>query len=223
MMRSDCREHIWMNLRADHRRRSLEAPRCAGAKRRTLAAAANFTALALIILLATAPTIWSTTFARMSLEQLSSAAPLIVRARCQGSIVVTERAEIWTITSFEVREVWKGSAPQTVRVRLLGGRTAQYTSHVEGIPRFQAGEDVVLFLAPSRAENYSVTSWAQGTFRIHRGAPNAASVVTQDTAAFSPHEFSASAGTREKDDGGVRGLALDEFRSRVLDSIRRHP
>lgn len=222
-MRSDCSKHFWMALRADDRSRILDASRCARAKSRTLAAAAIFTALELIILLASAPTIWSTTFARMSLEQLSTAAPLIVRARCQGSIVVTERAEIWTITSFEVREVWKGSAPQTVRVRLLGGRTAQYTSHVEGIPRFQAGEDVVLFLTPSRAGNYSVTSWEQGTFRIHRGASDVAAVVTQDTAAFSPHEFSASAGARKKDDGRVRGLALDEFRRRVLDSIRRHP
>lgn len=184
---------------------------------------AAFSAMfAFVIALAGASSSWSTTLAKMSLEQLSGAAPLIVRARCQGSIVIAERAEIWTITSFEVREVWKGSAPKIVRVRLLGGRTAQFTSHVDGVPRFRAGEDVVLFLAPSRPGNYSVTSWAQGTFRIHPGGANAALVVTQDTAAFSPAEFAGGAAAQEKNSASVRGLPLEEFRRRVSESVARY-
>ncbi len=178
-------------------------------------------ALALAMLLAVAPDAWPTTFVKISLEQLTAATPLIVRARCQGSIVSTEKSEIWTITSFEVHEVWKGSAPQVVRVRLLGGRTAELTSHVEGVPRFRAGEDVVLFLAPSRGGNYSVTSWAQGTFRIHRAGANAQLVVTQDTAAFSPAEFIGRSSSRGVDGSAVRGIPLEEFRRRVAESIPR--
>jgi hypothetical protein len=159
----------------------------------------------------------------MPLEKLVAATPLIVRARCQGSIVSVEKGEIWTITSFEVREVWKGSAASVVRVRLLGGRTAELTSHVEGVPRFRAGEDVVLFLEPSRRGNYSVTSWAQGTFRIHRAGPGAAFVVTQDTAAFSAAEFSRGSGTRVAENDAVRSVALEEFRRRVAESMARHP
>ena len=64
--------------------------------------------IVLLLLLAGATSVRPTTFARVSLEQLSSAAPLIVRAHCQGSIVSSVKGEIWTITSFEVREVWKG-------------------------------------------------------------------------------------------------------------------
>jgi hypothetical protein len=176
---------------------------------------------AVAIFLALAPNAWPTTFVKMSLEQLTAAAPLIVRARCQGSIVSTEKSEIWTITSFEVREVWKGSAPQVVRVRLLGGRTNELTSHVEGVPRFRPGEDVVLFLAPLRRGNYSVTSWAQGTFRIRRAGANAQLVVTQDTVAFSPAEFTGRSASHGVDGSAVRGMPLEEFRHRVAESIPR--
>jgi len=180
-------------------------------------------ALALAMLLAVASTAFPTTFIKMSLEQLAAAAPLIVRARCQGSIVSTEKSEIWTITSFEVREVWKGSAPQVVRVRLLGGRTAELTSHVEGVPRFRPGEDVVLFLAPLRGGNYSVASWAQGTFRIRRAASNAQFVVTQDSAAFSPAEFTGGSRSLGLDNGAVQGMPLEEFRRRVAASLTTRP
>ena len=178
---------------------------------------------AVAIFLALAPDAWPTTFVKMSLEQLTAATPLIVRARCQGSIVSTEKSEIWTITSFEVREVWKGSAPQVVRVRLLGGRTAELTSHVDGLPRFRPGEDVVLFLVPLRRGNYSVTSWAQGTFRIHRAGANAQLVVTQDTAAFSPAEFTGGSASPGVYSSAVRGMSLDEFRRRVTATIAQHP
>ena len=174
-------------------------------------------------LLAVASNAWPTTFVKVSLEQLTSAAPLIVRARRQGSIVSTEKSEIWTITSFEVREVWKGSAPQVVRVRLLGGRTAELTSHVEGVPRFRPGEDVVLFLAPLRRGNYSVTGWAQGTFRIHRAASNAQLIVTQDTAAFSPALLTGRSASRGVDSSAVRGMPLEEFRRRVTAIIAPRP
>ena len=180
-------------------------------------------AFALAMLLEAASNAFPTTFVKMSLEQLTAGAPLIVRARCQGSIVSTEKSEIWTITSFEVREVWKGSAPQVVRVRLLGGRTAELTSHVDGVPRFRPGEDVVLFLAPLRRGNYSVTSWAQGTFRIHRAASNAQFVVTQDSAAFSPTEFSGGSRSLGVDNGAVHGMPLEEFRRRVAATLTTRP
>jgi hypothetical protein len=165
----------------------------------------------------------ATTFVKISLGQLSSAAPLIVRARCQGNIVSAVHGEIWTITSFEVREVWKGSASTVVRVRLLGGRTAEMTSHVEGVPRFRAGEDVVLFLAPLRRGDYSVAGWAQGTFRIQSGGAGASLVVTQDTASFSAAAFVGGVAGRGADDGVVRGLPLEEFRRRVMGLVAKRP
>jgi hypothetical protein len=193
-------------------RRRIEALRHAGTAR---VFHAGRPMLALVALVASALNVSATTFMRMSLEQLVSAAPLIVRARCQGSMVSAERGEIRTITSFEVREVWKGSAPAVLRVRLLGGRTAQLTSHVEGVPQFRPGEDVVLFLEPKRNGSYSVLSWAQGTFRIHRTGANAREVVTQDSAAFAPAELLHNRAAQKVPIEPVRNMPLEAFRARV--------
>jgi hypothetical protein len=180
--------------------------------------------IALALVLASALNASPTTFAKISLQQLVTAAPLIARARCQGNLVNSERGEIWTITSFEIREVWKGSAPAVVRVRLLGGRTAELTSHVEGVPRFHPGEDVVLFLEPSRSRgNYSVTGWAQGTFRIHSTGPGAPSVVTQDTAAFLPAEFAGGLAARGAKNDAVRGADGNVVRSAESDAVQGMP
>jgi hypothetical protein len=210
-------------FRGEHDTRGTEGRRGAARKASRRFEFAARIAIALSIVLAGGPDAAPTTFARVPLEQLSAAAPLIVRARCQGSMVSAVKGEIWTITSFEVREVWKGSAPAVVRVRMLGGRTAELTSHVEGVPRFRAGEDVVLFLGPLRRGDYSVIGWAQGTFRIQRVGVGASLVVTQDTASFSPAAFVDGSAARGAQSDAVRGLPLEEFRRRVAESLAKHP
>lgn len=153
----------------------------------------------------------ATTFIRVPPEKLAEVSTLVVRARCVGSAVQTRDGEIWTITSFEVRETWKGGAPAVIRTRLLGGRTAQLTSHVAGVPRFRAGEEVVMFLAPIRGGEYSIVSWAQGTFRIHRDPVTSGLVVTQDTASYQdPNSLSMAFEGR-----AVRNLPLEEFHRRI--------
>jgi hypothetical protein len=153
----------------------------------------------------------ATTFIRVSPERLASVSTLVVRARCVGSAVQVRGGEIWTITSFEVRETWKGGAPAVIRTRLLGGRTAQLTSQVAGVPRFRAGEEVVMFLAPIRGGEYSIVSWAQGTFRIHRDPATSGLVVTQDTASYNdPNSLSMVFEGR-----AVRNLPLEEFHRRI--------
>jgi hypothetical protein len=153
----------------------------------------------------------ATTFIRVSPEKLAEVSTLVLRARCVGSAVQTNDGEIWTITSFEVRETWKGGAPAVIRIRLLGGRTAQLTSHVAGVPRFRAGEEAVMFLAPIRGGEYSIVSWAQGTFRIHRDPATSGLVVTQDTASYQdPNSLSMAFEGR-----AVRNLPLEEFHRRI--------
>ena len=153
----------------------------------------------------------ATTFIRVSPERLASVSALVVRARCVGSAVQVRDGEIWTITSFEVRERWKGGAPAVIRTRLLGGRTAQLTSHVAGVPRFRAGEEVVMFLAPIRRGEYSIVSWAQGTFRIHRDPATSRLVVTQDTASYQDPNLPSLA----FDGRAVRNLPLEDFHRRI--------
>ena len=94
-------------------------------------------------------------------------------ARCIAAGAIWDSGEIWTRTTFEVAETWRGaSGSQVIAVRLLGGTLGNISSRVSGIPRFQPGEEAVLFLEPSANGDFSIVSWQQGTFRIRRNPAN---------------------------------------------------
>src|SRR5271170_1562108 len=104
----------------------------------------------LILLLAmlrvgTASTSSATTLERMSVAKMTQNAQLVVRAQCLANSVAWDSGEIWTYTSFEVEDSWKGApsgAAQQLTVRLLGGSVGNMTSTVSSVPRFRPGEEV---------------------------------------------------------------------------------
>lgn len=156
-----------------------------------------------------------TTIERISLAKLSRTAPIIVRARCLANATTWDAGEIWTFASFSTEEYWKGPAPAQFRVRLLGGRVGPLTSSVSGVPHFQPGEEVVLFLEPSGRGDFRVTSWVQGTFRIRRNIRSGEEQVTQDTASFAAF----NPATRRYEPGGVRDEAMAKFRAQVFAAL----
>ena len=158
----------------------------------------------------------ATTLARMSIEKMARTAPLIVRARCVGNSTRWDAGEIWTFTSFEVQESWRGSAPPSIAVRMMGGRLGNLTSTVSGVPRFQSGEEVVLFLEPTPRGDFSIVSWAQGTLRIRRDPRTGEENVTQDSASVSAFDPT----TRRFETVGIRNLPLGELRARVDAALR---
>ncbi len=158
----------------------------------------------------------ATTLLRMTLAEMSQAAQAIVRARCVGSVTEWDAGEIWTFTSFETEEVWRGAPSARFTVRLLGGRAGNLTSSVSGVPRFRAGEDVVLFLERTARGDFSVVGWEQGTFRIRTDAASGSENITQDTASFATFDPA----TRQFRAAGIRGSSLDGFRARVVAARR---
>ena len=153
----------------------------------------------------------ATTLMQMTLAQMAHAAQEIVRARCVANATRWDSGELWTLTTFDVEETWRGVANGQITVRLLGGRTAQFTSTVSGVPRFRPGEEVVLFLQSTPQGDYSVVSWQQGTFRILGDKGTGEERVTQDTASLGTYDPS----TRRFVTAGIRGLPIGEFRSQV--------
>ncbi len=170
----------------------------------------------LAVALLSASVAGATTIERMSLAKLSQAAPLIVRARCTGNSVALDAGEIWTFTSFQVEETWRGDALPQITVRLLGGTMGNITSHVSGVPQFRPGEDVILFLQPTARGDFSVVSWRQGTFRISRDPSGTQSYVTQDTAAFATFDPA----TRRFEATGIRQMPLETFRAQVAAALQ---
>jgi hypothetical protein len=168
-------------------------------------------ALAAATMLAFCGAVAATTLAHLSIEQMTAAASIVVRARCASTEARWEDGEIWTFSTFETEEAWKGIAPSILSVRLIGGHAGHLISTVPGVPRFRRGEEVILFLEATRTDDFTVTSWAQGTFRITLDPRTGLERVTQDAAGFA---FLESA-THQFQESGIRNLSLDELRERV--------
>lgn len=179
-------------------------------RRRFLMVVAN------LLLIATQPVSQATTLMRMSLAQMARTAQVIVRARCVSNATLWDEGEIWTRTTFDVEESWSGPpGSRQLAVRLLGGSLGNISSRVSGIPRFQPGEDTVLFLEPSRNGDFAIVSWQQGTFRIRQNAAMGAEIVVQDTASALTYDPVS----RRFEAAGIRAMALADFRSRVVAAL----
>ena len=166
----------------------------------------------LLLLILFVSRIYGTTLAQLTLAQLTSAAPIIVKARCTGTESLWHDSEIWTVTSFRAEEIWKGNVSQQFQVWMLGGRVGPVISYVPGAPRFRPGDEVVLFLEPTRSGMLSITAWGEGTFRIFRNAMSGKPRVTQDTASLP----SFDPATRRFLSSGIRNWPLEELKARVL-------
>ncbi len=159
----------------------------------------------------------TTTLARMDLDELVAAAHVVARVHCLGNESRWEGGEIWTFTSFEVVDTLKGVVPRLITVRLLGGQVDHLVSTVDGVPRFHPDEEVILFLERTRAGDFCVTSWAQGTFRIRRDAHSERESVTQDSSGLGVFDPA----TRQFRVAGIRKMPLELFKQRIAEALER--
>jgi len=159
----------------------------------------------------------ATTLARLSLDQLAVAADAVARVRCAGAESHRENGSIWTVTTFDVVESMKGNLPTLVRVHLPGGRVGHLIVTVEGTPKFNAGDESVVFLVRSPAGGFSVAGWVEGAFRIALDPRTRGETVTQDSSAFAVFD----AATRSFKTEGIRRMPIEQFRARVAAAITR--
>ncbi|HMD33203.1 MAG TPA: hypothetical protein VKG84_14905 [Candidatus Acidoferrales bacterium] len=161
----------------------------------------------------------STTLARMDLRELATRATYVARVRCVAATSWADASLVWTLSTFDVIESWKGDPPPRFTVRLPGGEAAGQRVTVEGAPRFAAGEEALLFLEPQRGRQMNIVSWAQGTFRIRRNPRTGAEEATQDTAGLQligPSAAKSSSGER-------RSLPLTKLRALVGSVLAESP
>ncbi len=167
--------------------------------------------LLFVFFCALAPTC-ATTLERMSLQQLARRADVVARVTCLASASQWERGQIWTRTEFEVAETFKGLLPRYVSVRLPGGRVGHLAATIQGVPRFAPGEQAILFLARTPADEFTVLSWMQGSFRIARDPRTAQEKITQESSGMAVFDPAA----RKFRDAGTRRMPLEEFRRRLV-------
>ena len=164
-------------------------------------------AMALLFVLTGAALARGTTLARMTLGQLAAAAQAIARVHCTGSASRREDGSIWTFTDFTVEETFKGTPGAHVTIRLPGGRDGHLMETVEGAPRFAPGEEAIVFLERTRAGDWSISAWAEGTFRVARDPETRRTTITQDSSAMEVFDPA----TRTFHTEGIARMPLAEF------------
>jgi hypothetical protein len=174
--------------------------------------------LVLVLLsLLSLPAARGTTLVRLSLDQLAAGSDAVARVNYADAESRWENGSIWTITTVKVVETLKGDLPSEISIRLPGGRVEHLTSTVEGTPKFNPGDDAVLFLKRSPAGGFTVAGWIEGTFRISRDLRTGNQTVTQDSASFAVFDVA----TRTFRAEGIHRMAMEEFRTRITAAIAR--
>ena len=112
------------------------------------------------------------TYLPMSDADLAGHAPLIVR----GSVIARDTRLEWdngeslpfTFVTLQRLESLKGAAPETLTLRLPGGRVGDVAWWVPGTPVFSPGEEVVLMLAahPGQPGEFRLTELALSRFDL---------------------------------------------------------
>lgn len=150
-------------------------------RRSTFARVLATFASALLLSFAHATTAAALTLAPMTLEQLTAQSTLVVRARCiDRQVTRTPDGRIESRARFAVMETAKGTPPEVVVVRQLGGRDAGTDTEliVPGAPLSEPGDDVVLFLEPSDGDALGVVGLALGYMPVVISPLGSASVQT---------------------------------------------
>lgn len=126
---------------------------------------ARVTALAGLLAL-TASSAGATTVMGVNQNELIQSAQNIVL----GTIIAAEPQwqghRIVTVYDVEVEELWKGKADRVLQVASLGGIVGEIGQHVAGMPHFQVGERVLLFLRRGLNEQWFTVGLWQGVYRL---------------------------------------------------------
>jgi hypothetical protein len=127
--------------------------------------------VAALIALAFAPVAFATTMLEQDVTALAKSAAVVVRARVLASEArwTADRARIVTDTELEVLEAWKGAPAARIVVMQPGGIVGELGQKVDGVARFEPGEEVVVFLEP-RGDRFSVAGMTQGAFHLARSS-----------------------------------------------------
>jgi hypothetical protein len=110
----------------------------------------------------------------MTIEQMAAESACVTRGRVVSQQAAWDEAHrrIYTYTEIQVLERIhsKGSVPDTVVVRTLGGEVGEIGMKVSGTPKFEVGEEVVVFLRhdPVDEHQFQVVGMSQGKFAVER-------------------------------------------------------
>ena len=163
---------------------------------------------------------------RMSIEQMIDDSELIVQGTVLRSWSDWDRARqfIWTHYELQVSDTMKGLPSVKLVVSEPGGIIGETAIQIAGAPRYQVGDEVVLFLNRTPIGYLRSCGWGQGKFGVRENAGAGRKVVRSAVAGVTLVEpLGRQASPRQTSQtalGSFNGLALGEFKTRLRSLIR---
>jgi len=173
----------------------------------------------LLFLFVCAGSLRATMVPRMSLEEVVDASESIVHGTVARTWSAWDEGHkyIWTHYEIQVADKLKGSAPDTIVVSEPGGVVGETELQIVGTPRYEKGEEVVLFAERTPLGYLRTCGWGQGKFSVVRSAPSG--TITVRTAAKGIQVVDRPSATESKPKGTplgeVNGLELEQFKTQV--------
>jgi hypothetical protein len=114
----------------------------------------------------------ATTVIPPTFEEMADRAELVfagkaLASRAEWRTVGTNRV-IFTLVEFETEEVLKGNARKSVTLKFLGGTIGDATLKITGVPRFNAGDRVILFVEKNGVQFSPVVGVFHGKFGLRK-------------------------------------------------------
>lgn len=171
----------------------------------------------LALVLAALSPVYGTLVPRLSFEELVGQSAVVVHGRVAAVRVAwdADHENIWTHYQIALDEALKGSPGRTVEIQEPGGELDGIRMEIIGTPRYELGEEVVVFAALTPA-GLRTCGWGQGRFVV-AGEPGKRRVRNdlgnvQLTAPDQPGRYRAAV---------TRDEPLDVFKQRVREEVRR--
>jgi hypothetical protein len=126
-------------------------------------------------------TAYATQLIYRSPKQMGDEAALVATGKVTGvrSYWNDKQTKIFTETTIQIDQAYKGTASQTVRIIQMGGVVGTVRMHVHGALGWRPGEEVLLFLDAYDADRYRVSGFSQGKFGVERDPVTGEAFVTR--------------------------------------------
>ena len=171
----------------------------------------------LALLLAASLPLAATTVEELSFDEIVASSSSIVHGKVVRSWAEwdPERTAIWTHYQIQVQDALKGGAGSMLTLSEPGGEIGGQHVQVVGAPRYEIGEEVVVFAAPTARGYLRTCGWGQGKFTVRPSAGAPSGRLVRSGAAGIELVDSAPASAGAEPAIRLDGSDLGSFLSRV--------
>ena len=161
---------------------------------------------------------------------------LVARADTVFRGAVADKTSLWvgtgqtrhiaTRVTFRVDETYKGDAAARQTLEFVGGTVGDTTLEIPGLPKFEVGQTVVLFVVGNGVQFCPLVSVQQGRFHVVKDrATGSERVFTDDglpvadTADLGRFDDMGVPCLKRKAEAGAVGMTADDFKSAILRKV----